>query len=361
MAAIVPAVLLTRAAVLAIALAAVALFPLNEARCLDCRPSGVPWLDAFARWDGRWYVAIAENGYDVRDGQSELAFFPLYPTLVRAVALPLGADPAALVAAGLIVSFAATAAAVAYILRLARLDADAEAARRAAWYVLLYPSTILLSVVYAESLFLALGAAAFWYARAGRWQVAGPLAALAALTRPFGVVVALALAVELWAAHREARARYAPWAWLSLAPVALAAWSAYLFSLTGRPLAVLEAHAAWSVRPGNALSAVGDLFDERVYGFPWIVAALLVLMIVLTAHAWRIRASYGAYCTLMLAAMISPGTLTSSMRHELGMFPAFIALGVLGARPWVHWTYVTAGGAIALVFAAMFALSHWIG
>lgn len=354
--------LVTRAALVAVALVAVAWLPLQQERCLDCAPSGTGWLDAFARWDGRWYVSVAEQGYVDRPGaQSNLAYFPLYPAAMRIVAAPFGGDRAALVAAGLVVAGAALLAALVHLVRLARLDVDAPSARRAGLYLLLYPTTILLSAAYAESTFLAFAVAAFWYARSGRWPVAGVMSALAALVRPFGVIVAVALAVELAAAHPAARRRLAPWGWLALGPAALATWAAYLFSVTGRPLAFVDAHTPWSVRPGDALSAIGDLFDARVYGFPWMVATMLALMIGLTLYAWRLRTSYGAYCTLMLAVIVSPGTITSSMRHELLMFPAFVVLGTLGARPWVHRTYLIAGGVLSLLLAAMFALSYWIG
>jgi hypothetical protein len=359
---IAPPLAISRAALAAVALAAVAFLPLNVARCLECAPSGIWWLDAFARWDGRWYVSVAEIGYVDRPGvQSNLAYFPLYPVAMRILAAPFGADRVTLVASGLVLSGIALVAALVLLVRLARLDVDAPSAGRAALYALAYPTTILLSAVYAESTFLALGVAAFWYGRRGRWRVAGILSALAALARPFGVVVALALAVELATAHPASRRRPAPWAWLALGPLALAGWAGYLFSLTGRPLAFVDAHTPWEVRPGDALSAVTDLADPRVYGFPWAVVGLLALALVLAVYAWRLRTSYGAYCALMLAALVSPGTLTSSMRHELGLFPVFIVLGGLGARRWVHWGYLVLAAGLSVVFAAMFALSHWIG
>lgn len=353
--------MIARAALVAVVLTAVTLLPLAQERCLDCAPSGIAWLDAWARWDGRWYVSVAESGYVDRPGeQSGLGFFPLYPVAIKLVAAPFEGDRAALVAAGLVVSQLALLVALIYVARLARLDVGAASARRAALYVLAYPTTIFLSAVYAESLFLALAVTAFWYGRQGRWHLAGVLSGLAALTRPFGVLVALALAAELVSGVRSRR-QVAPWAWLTIGPLALTGWIAYLLFLTGRPLAFLDAHANWSVRPGSALSAITDLFDPRVYGFPWAVLALLLFAIVLSAYAWRLRPSYGIYSILMLAALASPGTLTSSMRHELGLFPAFIVLGTFGARRWVHWSYLLLGGAMSLLFGAMFALSHWIG
>ena len=41
-------------------------------------------LGALGAWDGRWYRTVAENGYLLQPGrQSDPAFFPLYPLLLR--------------------------------------------------------------------------------------------------------------------------------------------------------------------------------------------------------------------------------------------------------------------------------------
>ena len=46
-------------------------------------------LDIWCRWDSAWYLSIAKNGYVpsgiLSEQYSNLAFFPLYPYLVRAL------------------------------------------------------------------------------------------------------------------------------------------------------------------------------------------------------------------------------------------------------------------------------------
>jgi hypothetical protein len=52
---------------------------------------GEPWnvfLSSWQRWDALWYQYIAEEGY--RGGGSAAAFYPLYPLLSRAAAVPFG-------------------------------------------------------------------------------------------------------------------------------------------------------------------------------------------------------------------------------------------------------------------------------
>src|SRR5512136_1651565 len=88
----------------------------------------VPWraLDAFGRWDAHWYLDLAATGYAARGPvgavQSNLAFFPLYPWLVRGVHALVPAPwqgPAALYLSALAVSNAAALGGLAILWRLA--------------------------------------------------------------------------------------------------------------------------------------------------------------------------------------------------------------------------------------------------
>jgi hypothetical protein len=53
--------------------------------------SPINLLDMWARWDSGWYLDIALNGYALRGPiettQSNVAFFPLYPLLIRTLLL----------------------------------------------------------------------------------------------------------------------------------------------------------------------------------------------------------------------------------------------------------------------------------
>jgi hypothetical protein len=50
-----------------------------------------PLLDAAARWDSAFYLEIARQGYSLTVGEpSSVAFFPLYPLLLKVAALVVG-------------------------------------------------------------------------------------------------------------------------------------------------------------------------------------------------------------------------------------------------------------------------------
>ncbi|WP_416970483.1 hypothetical protein [Streptomyces sp. 4F14] len=149
-------------------------------------------------WDSRWYLGIAEHGYgrtlsfgpDVV--HSDLAFFPLYPALVRAVTAvtPLGGG-----SAGLLVSWTAAGTAACGIYAVTRhLRGHAVAAATVVLWGLL-PHSVVLSMAYTEPVLTAFAAWALYAVLTGRWVWAGALAAAAGLSRPNGFAVAAAVVV----------------------------------------------------------------------------------------------------------------------------------------------------------------------
>jgi Predicted integral membrane protein len=116
---------------------------------------------------------------DTRRGDGSLAFYPLFPCLLRLVAYISGSY----LAAGLIVSGIASVAAAVLLRRLVQLDYDSAVALRSVWFFLIFPTAYFLHVGYSESLFLALALASVLAARTDRWGLAGLLGAFCWLTR----------------------------------------------------------------------------------------------------------------------------------------------------------------------------------
>lgn len=340
-----------------VALAVTTFTPVACPFCHDASANAL--LAGLARWDGAAYLDIAQNGYALPGHESNAAYAPIYPLLMRALGALFGGSVDALIVAGVVISNTALLVGALQLVRLARARTDAPSALRAAAAVLLFPTTVFLSAVYAESLFLALAVSAALEAHRERWWRSGAFAAAAALTRPFGVIAVLPLAFAY--ARSRARPRTAALAVL-LAPLALVGWSAYLWSISGDPLEVLHVYAAWGIRPQQPLGALRDLFDPAIYGFPWLVLGFFVIFVGLVVAAWRKAGpGLGVYATAMLLVLASKGSLTSSMRYELAIYPAFIVLGTLTRRPVVRVAYLALSAALALTFAAMYAVWYWVG
>ena len=351
--------LVTRAALLITVLATVANLP--PARCPICVDiSANPLLAALAHWDAEAYVDVATVGYEGAAHATNAAYSPLFPLLMRALGTLFGGSTDALIVGGVLVANAALVVGLVALTRLAATRVDGPSAMRAATYVLVFPTTIFLSAPYAESLFIAFAILSALEAQRARWWRSGAYAALAALTRPFGALALLPLAFAAWRARRTGGA--AALAPVALAPLAFLGWSAYLWAISGDPLQVVHVYAAWGSAPRSPLGAIADLFDPAVYGFPWVVLGLFALFIGLAAASWRVAGpEFGAYSIAMLLVVASSGSLTSSMRYELAIFPAFIVLGVVTRRPALRFTWLAASAALALLFTAMYALQFWIG
>jgi hypothetical protein len=345
-----------------------------------------PLLAPLARWDAVWYLRVADSGY--AKSEARAAFFPLYPLLVRALATPFGASPAALLIAAYVVALAAFLAALTLLYRLASLELGRPLAQPALLLLAVFPAALYFGAPYAESLFLALSVGAFYAARTERWAWAGICAAAAAATRNSGVLLMLPLLI-LWWGSRERRPRDA--AWICLAPLGLAAYALYLGLAEGDALRFLHAHEAWyrdlSVPLAGAWQGLGAAIDgarqlgsgqrEVVYfteaaGDPYRIAAINLtlfasLLFALAACVGvfrRLPLAYGAWVAvsllLPLSEPVKPQPLMSLPRFLAVLFPIFMWLAV-----WCEERRATervvAVSALGLgLFTAQFASWHWI-
>ncbi|MET9553578.1 hypothetical protein [Streptomyces sp. NPDC006645] len=310
-------------------------------------------------WDSTWYTRIAAQGYGhtlhFTDGavHSDLAFFPLYPGLVRAVTtvLPIGGGTAAL-----LISWAAAAAA-AFAVYL--LGERLHGRRTATVLVLLWgllPHAVVSSIAYTEPLLTALAGFALYAVLTRRWLWAGSLAALAGLARPNGVAIAaavvVAVAYELWRrrAHAPRRPpRRAPWRLWAAAVVAPLGWGGYLLWVgvrVGDPLAgYFAVQNGWRSRfdfGADALSNVRDIVlrpaELASTGTVLIVcAAVLLFALLVLDRETRPPLPLLVYVGVLLLITVGGGGsfFESKPRFLLPAFPLLLPLAcaLTKARP----------------------------
>jgi Mannosyltransferase (PIG-V) len=343
-------------------------------------------VDVWARWDSVWFLRIAEDGYGAAE-QAATAFYPLYPLLVGLLGrILLGHH----VLAGVLISLAATLAAFVLLYELADAKLGPGGAQRAVLYLAVFPFAVFLGAVYSEALFLFLTLASFVLAERGRFLGAGIAAGLAWLTRPLGIALLPGLAVLAWRSgdRRGGLLR------LAAAPALFALYPLYLWWKVDDPFAFLRAqetwgrHVSWAgplgglwdgLRAGWAgvrqlvsgsdstryWSAVQDTDPDRVAAVNLAQLAFLVLFAGLTVLAWRrLGAPYGLFAALSLAIPLSVPSerwpLLSMPRFGLVIFPFFLALAVLGARPRVHTAVVVVSAIFLGVVCAQWALWQWV-
>ncbi|MER6094387.1 hypothetical protein ABT154_00670 [Streptomyces sp. NPDC001728] len=299
-------------------------------------------------WDSGWYAGIAAHGYGrTLHGAhdmilSDLAFFPLYPALVRAVTTVL---PVAGGTAGLLLSWLAAGAAAWGVYAVGeRLRGRATAVVLVLLWGLL-PHSIVLTMAYTEPVMTAFAAWALYALLTRRWLWAASLASLAGLTRPNGIAVAAAVltavACELW----RTRGRTGPrvWAAACLAP---AGWLAYLLWVGARRGDLLGGYFAvqsgWTSRFDLGKGAL--LFVREMLGGPtqfgFAMALLItgagVLLFALVVCGERLPLPVLAYtAVLVLITVGGSGFFESKPRFLLPAFPLLLPLAgaLTKARP----------------------------
>jgi hypothetical protein len=327
-----------------------------------------PLINMWSRWDTGWYLGIMKNGYSFTPGgESNTAFFPLYPMLGRVVhrVIHRQSDASWLVA-GMIVSNTASLVGLTYLVLLVRLDFDESVAARVALYTCVFPTTLFLSAVYSESVFLALSVAAFYYARKNRWLLVGLLGAAAALTRSAGFLLAVPLGVE-YLHQRRYQLRAIRWnvLYLGLIPLALAAYMAFLYWRFGSPTVLSQSQAAWDRVFTPHWVTIAKFFqgprEIHVYGHSVTDFCFAVAAAALTVFAAvRLRPSYVVYAAISLFFMTAWGMLISVPRYLLVVFPLLIVLALLGRNRVFHETYVVISVALAAVFIMLFCQWQWV-
>jgi Mannosyltransferase (PIG-V) len=264
-------------------------------------------------WDAGWFLRVAVNGYPYsytygQNGQmegNELAFFPLYPMLIRGGAA-LGFDPGT---AAIAVSWLASIAAAIAL----HLLGTTLYGKRAGWALVAIcctaPVSVVLSMAYSEGLFLALVAGMLTAAHRRVWWAAGLLGLGAALTRPTGAAAAVALAVAAVLAVRDGGRKWPP---LIAAAVALAGVPGFLGWVAwrvGDPAAWFRIQTAgWGTSFDYGASTVTFLARTLSKGDGWVpvsvavilLAALVAAGIALAGRPWPPLAVYGVIAMILV-------------------------------------------------------------
>lgn len=331
--------------------------------------SSNPLLAVWGRWDAVHYLDIARRGY----AGTDMAFFPLYPTLVHIVGAFVGNG----LVAGLIISNVALFFGLLFFYKLVEHQYTRAVAHRAIFYISIFPTAIFFSAVYTESLFFALTVASFYYIREHRWVAAGAIGAFAALTRSEGVLLVIPLAIEVFAAAKATGFRHfftTPQRLVRVAtgagliPLGLATYMVWLWILNGDPLYFSHVQSHWNRHFAPPWVSVSHAFDRLATARSPVTIAnesieivFTVLMIgVLVAGLRRMRPSYSVYMALSILIPMSTSSLMSMPRFALVLFPMFAMLAIWGGRAWVNNTIVAFSLPLLGLFTVLFADWYWV-
>ena len=319
------------------------------------------------RWDAQHYLELAANGYSASgDARNLIAFFPLYPALVSAVA-SIGLS---LRLTALLISNIAGLIAAILLYELARVDLPSKAAFRAAAFFTVFPTAYFLLVGYTEAVFCALAFGAVYAARRRQWLASGMLGGLAAAARLTGLVLVPYLLVEAATLvrdddrRRQLRKALAAMLFMSLGFLVYLATNQLVL---GDPLAFVSVQRQhWS----HSLAAPWVGFAQAVRSIGWrvpwekltvgggeVVGGVIAYAV--SALAWlRLHPADALYATVLTIMVTFLPFWLSIPRYLLAMYPLFLLVGRITNR-WLYLAIVVVSLTSLVVFGLAFGRGYW--
>jgi hypothetical protein len=328
----------------------------------------------FARWDTFYYYSIATGGYSWNPAlftYQNVVFFPLYPFLMRWGGTLIGGHP---MVAGLVISLAAFAGAIALLYKLARLELGDDYAWRVTLLLSMFPYALFFSAVYTESLFLLLTVGSFYAMLRGRLGWVALCGLAAGLARPNGCWLSLSLAcLALWprdtaaataAAGGRAPVRLPLALLVACAPfVGTAIFSWYLQIRFHDALAWVHGQAAWGMpllgRPPAPdpvpLVSTPAVQMTEVVSYIGNVAAFATAAAAIRPVTRRLGLAYGIWIAVNIFPPLAAHLFLSLGRFTSVSFPVFFWLALRVPRDR-QWRLIGAFGAGQLLLAVWFFL-----
>ncbi|MFG2665960.1 hypothetical protein ACGFY6_17125 [Streptomyces sp. NPDC048387] len=314
-----------------------------------------PWEILGGRWDAVYYVHIAQYGLTTpmttpspcafAGPSCQMAFFPVYPMLVRYVSL-LTHLPMTGVAIGLAMLASLVAAWGIFSVT------DKIYGRRVALFTCalfaLEPAALVQSMAYTEPLFLALSVWAMYAVMTKSWLTAGVLAFFAGATRPSGsAIVAAVVLAGVWEyvqwRRRRRSQRPAVGRIVAASLIAPLGWFGYVGYVGwhfGRWDGYFELQRRWgSVYDGgfDTLIQLWQTFTEVHTTLNHVVVSLtvvtaVVLFVLMTRRRRPPIVVWIFTAMIMLVALGGAGFYFSKMRFIMPAFPLLFPFALALAR-----------------------------
>ncbi|UCC52450.1 MAG: hypothetical protein JSV68_00500 [Anaerolineaceae bacterium] len=376
-----------------------------------------PMLNGHVSWDSEFYLAIALGGYEdpnirrvgeslgpvmtgggfwpfvipqssggVQQGVSlSYAFFPFYPFLIRILSLPLsilGLSPIGTASvAAVIISFSGTLAAALAIFQLGQDELGDTGGLRAAFYLLIFPSSFFLAVIYTEGLFLGLAFSSLLLIRRGQIFWAAILAVLATFTRAVGVALVIPLIMawtrsgdwmDLDLEWRQIYFKGIPWKSLAWAVVILSpvfAFAIWRFSYFGMAFSRVEEEffGRGLLSLGRTFAAWRDAFNalfgsnSQAAAYYFVEFGAIILGFTACIAGLRKYPDLAWFGLLVVFLSFTSGPAQGMHRYILAAPPIYLFLSHLGRKPAFDRLWTTASILIMGVMATMFMFDMWAG
>ncbi|OGK20315.1 hypothetical protein A3C23_02800 [Candidatus Roizmanbacteria bacterium RIFCSPHIGHO2_02_FULL_37_13b] len=203
------------------------------------------FIKAFANFDGLHYISIAQSGYY----QYQQAFFPLYPIIIRVVAIFVGKN---YLISGLLISNLSFLLACIVMYKLLHLLKY----QNVPWFILLlflFPSSFYFSTVYTESFFLLLFLLVIYLHLKKKYWISAIFSFFCVLTRLIGLFTLIF--------YLPFKKKQSSIVWLIIFPIfGLIIYMIYLFLTVQDPLFFLNSQPIFGAHRSTSL-----IFLPQVY------------------------------------------------------------------------------------------------
>lgn len=327
-------------------------------------------------WDTDSFMIISKNWY-IAEGPDKyrLAFYPLYPLVIKLTQLIVGSY----FLAGIIISLTSYCLA-SWVLFKLMIDEfhDEQLAWTAVKFMGIYPFSYYFGIVYTESLFLLLSISCFYFMRKEMWLYAGIAGGLAAFTRNQGLLLIAPFILEACLRYPIYDKLTKQWTWNRQFSIALLFSSlvamgfvGYLLinkQVTGDYFRFIDYQKEnWSNHFSFFANNIGEIYlralndNFRMRIGIWLPTTITFFGVVglITYTIRRIPPSYSLYAVILLVISFSPSWLLSAPRYTAIIFPIFMSMAFI-VKNRTNWDQVLTicCASLLICYAFLFTQGH---
>lgn len=301
-----------------------------------------PWY----RFDTVHYLEIAQTGYS--DGGHNSAFAPLFPALTRIVNQLI---PSVMGSAMVVANISAFISIWLFYV-LVRNQWDDLTARKSLLWACVFPASFILFNPYTESLFIALMLATIIMIQHKKWGWAVIFTGLATLARFQGMFLSVLFFVQVIKILREKKTLIFDWGWVtpllyaSIPFIIFLCHSLWIHYYIGAPLPWQGLAQGWTQKTafpwegiiGNTREIFFSPLSLQDIGYTTDLITAVLIPVILICFRHKIPGEWFLLSCLFYFSSVTKininGTLTSTFRYILPIFPMFIFFGnfLIGSR-----------------------------
>ena len=352
---------------------------LGQTATRNCAFDSTPCLLSWFHWDAIAYVNVADHGYSLT---RNTVFFPLWPLLIHWVGTLFGGSTTSYYVAGLLLANVFFYLALVVFYRLLSEDFEPTVAKNALFYLAFYPYALFFFAGYAESLFLLLCLAVFFFLQHERWWLAGLCGFLAALTRSPGVLLVVPFLITLlqriWTRGRDKQTNWQqklqaclP---LVLIPSGVLVFMLYLGITKGNPIAFSTEEAqSWNRHLTlpfiSIITAIQTFFHPSsliLHLLNFLDLAFTLIPLAILAIGWKhlpLHYSLFALVAALFSLSYPQGTidpLTAAPRFMMVIFPIIVILAIWGKQPRLDRIVTACLLPIFAINVVLFINHYWV-